>query len=193
VRKENRRRCFIYDALKGGIVDRSRRGSTTATRRPTRRTAPRSPSREQGRDRGHLRARPRHEAGRNATDDPYFDTNPSWSSDGKQILYNRRVGGLREDLPRRRRRSRRRSASSPFGTANDIMPQFAHDENTILFSSDRWEGIYDICKLDLKSGEVGKLTDLVGGGFSPVQLNDLENKPQAAYVAIHRGPSASTG
>ena len=187
VRKENRRPLFIYDALKGGIVDKIETGIDNCyspSYSPDGTKIAFSGNRDGIVDIFVLDLATKQV--RNATDDPYFDTNPSWSADGKQILYNRRVA-VYEKIFLVDAADPAQKTQLTFGTANDIMPQFAHEENTILFSSDRWEGIYDICRLDLKSGEVGKLTDLVGGGFSPVQLNDRDNKPQAAYVGYSQG------
>ncbi len=74
-----------------------------------------------------------------------------------------------------------------FGESNDIMPVFGRDPHTIHLASDRWGGIFNICRLDTSTLELGRLTDLVGGGFSPVQLADRDGKPQLAYVGYSEG------
>jgi len=53
-------------------------------------------------------------------------------------------------------------------------PTFSADGKNILYSSDNG-GIYNIRSRNIESGETKSLTDLVGGGFYPVQtINDKE-------------------
>ncbi len=62
-------------------------------------------------------------------------------------------------------------------TEDDVIettPVYTADGKSILYSSDNG-GIYNIRSMNIASGEVKSLTDLVGGGFYPVQTkNDKE-------------------
>src|SRR5207253_1200888 len=48
---------------------------------------------------------------------------------------------------------------------------FYVDNDTILFASDR-TGIFNIFKLEIKTGKVTQLTNVVGGAFSPELTKD---------------------
>lgn len=123
---------------------------------------------------------------RNVTSDVYFDSNPSWSPEGKEILYNRRVG-LNEKIFMVDLADASQKRQLTFGATDDVMPIYGRDPSLIYFASDRWGGIYQICQLDTKTLEIGRLTDLVGGGFAPVQLADEHGEPQLAYVGYSEG------
>ena len=57
--------------------------------------------------------------------------------------------------------------------AIETTPVFTADGKDILYSSDNG-GIYNIRRLNLASAETTSLTDLIGGGFNPIQVkNDL--------------------
>src|SRR5438093_213866 len=182
VRKENRRPLLIYDALKGRRLQPIETGihnCYSPAFSPDGTKIAFSGNRNGIVDVFVLDIASREV--RNATDDPYFDTNPSWSADGAQILYNRRVG-LSEKVFLVDAKDTSQKRQLTFGDSNDIMPVFGREPDTIYLSSDRWAGIYNICRLDVKTGEVGRLTDHVGGGFAPVQIANKDNKPQLAYV-----------
>ncbi len=55
-------------------------------------------------------------------------------------------------------------------SAIETNPLFSRDGKNILYSSDNG-GIYNIRRLNLETGHTSSLTDLIGGGFYPVQGN----------------------
>ena len=118
----------------------------------------------------------------NLTNDEFADYAPTYSPDGKFIVYIARVSGneklFRLDLDteeedaahlRHARRDRRRSSSTTdtlvfSSTATDptepIEPEVAQNGN-----------IYNIWTLNLKTGELQQYTDALGGNLSPVVLH----------------------
>ncbi len=123
----------------------------------------------------------------NITNDEFYDSNPSWSSDGKKILYNRRIGTYEKILlidvsdPAKK-------TQLTFGESNDIQPSFSRDGSSIFFSSDRGsDGVFNVFSLDLQTGDMFRLTDLVGGAFTPLEITDPEGKKMLTYTALFKG------
>lgn len=124
---------------------------------------------------------------RNLTQDSFFDANPWYSADGKTLLYNRRIGPHwkifsvdREDPARK--------TQLTFGQFSDIQPSYSRDGSRIFFSSDRSPyGVFNIYSLDLSSGEVAQYTDLVGGGFAPVEMAPRGDEDNLVFTAFFEG------
>jgi hypothetical protein len=124
----------------------------------------------------------------NLTRDSYFDSNPSWSEDGRQLLYNRRIGSFEKifsvgvDSPERK-------TQLTAGASSDIQPMLSRDGKWIYFSSDRGlYGVFNLHRLELATGRIERLTDLVGGAFSPVDLGPAEDgAPQIVFTAYFAG------
>lgn len=55
----------------------------------------------------------------------------------------------------------------------EISPRFSSDGQSLLFSAD-YGGIYNIQRLNLRSGKIQTLSNLVGGAFGPVESADAE-------------------
>ncbi len=124
---------------------------------------------------------------RNLTEDSFFDANPWYSPDGKQLLYNRRIGEFWKvfwvDLE-----DPSRKVQLTFGQSSDIQPSYSRDGNTIFFASDRSPyGVFNIYSLDLGSGEVRQFTDVVGGCFAPVELAEREGDRFLGFVSYYQG------
>ena len=123
---------------------------------------------------------------RNLTQDQYFDSNPAWSPDGKQILYNRRIGPYTKvfmvdaDDPSRK-------IQLTFGDSDDLMPSFSRDGKTVYYTSDADGGIYNLRSLSLESGDISRLTSLAGGAFTPLELPDDAGHPSLAFSAFTEG------
>ena len=112
---------------------------------------------------------------------------PTYSPDGKFIIYNARVSGnqklFRLDLDTKKK------TQLTFGTQDETAAQFI-DDHTIVFSSTATDpavplepevakngNIYNIWTLDLKTGELRQYTDALGGNWSPVVLNERQTQP----------------
>jgi Tol biopolymer transport system component len=122
----------------------------------------------------------------NLTQDPFFDSNPSWSSDGKQVLYNRRIGPYTKIFmvdaadPSRK-------VQLTFGDNDDLQPSFSRDSKSVYFTSDEDGGIYNLHSLSLESGDITRLTNLAGGAFDPLDLPEDGGRSSLAFAAYTQG------
>ena len=124
---------------------------------------------------------------RNLTQDEFFDANPWYSEDGSSLLYNRRIGdhwkifSVDTSDPSRK-------TQLTFGRHNDLQPAYSRDAEKIYFSSDRNdEGIFNIYSLDLSSGDLQQFTDVVGGCFSPAELAARDETDILIFQAFFEG------
>ena len=132
----------------------------------------------------------------NLTSDEFGDYAPTYSPDGKFIVYNARVSGnqklFRLDLDTKKK------TQLTFGTVDETAAQFI-DDHTIVFSSTATDpavpldpevakngNIYNIWTLDLKTGEMRQYTDVLGGNWSPVVLNEGKTN-RIAFVSYYKG------
>jgi hypothetical protein len=133
---------------------------------------------------------------RNVTNDAFGDYAPTYSPDGKYLLYLARVSGndklFKVDL------ASGTKTQITFGTHDDGGAQFI-DSDTIVFPSTavdpnqpidpevaRNGNIYNIWTLNLKSGELKQYTDTLTGNVSPIVLRDT--KPgKIAFVTYYKG------
>ena len=122
---------------------------------------------------------------------------PTYSPDGKFIIYNARVSGnqklFRLDLDTKKK------TQITFGTVDETAAQFI-DDHTLVFSSTATDpnvplepdvarngNIYNIWTLDLKNGELRQYTDALGGNWSPVVLREGANASRIAFVSYYKG------
>ncbi len=132
----------------------------------------------------------------NLTNDEFADYAPSYSPDGKFLIYNARVSGnqklFRFDLDTKKK------TQITFGTVDETSAQFI-DNNTIVFSSTATDpatpldpevakngNIYNVWTLDMRSGELGQLTDVLGGNFSAIVLKDGQTN-RIAFISYYKG------
>ncbi len=132
----------------------------------------------------------------NLTNDDFADSAPSYSPDGKFLVYNARVSGnqklFRLDLDTKKK------TQITFGTVDETGAQFI-DDHTIVFSSTATDpavplepevakngNIYNIWTLDLTTGELRQYTDVVGGNWSAVVLNQGQTS-QIAFISYYKG------
>ena len=53
----------------------------------------------------------------------------------------------------------------------ETTPRYSRDGRFLLFSAD-YDGVYNIQRLDLRSGEIHTLSNLIGGAFAPIEAPD---------------------
>ncbi len=123
---------------------------------------------------------------RNLTQDEFYDGNPSWSPDGRQVLYNRRINAF-DKVFMVDASDPSRKVQLTFGDSSDLQPAFSRDARTVYFTSDVGGGIYNLHSLSLDSGEIRRLTDVVGGIFTPLELPEEGGKASIAYSSYGRG------
>jgi hypothetical protein len=131
----------------------------------------------------------------NITDDGFADKAPSYSLDGKFMVYTARVSGneklFRIDLDTKKK------LQITFGTQDESAAQFI-DDHTIVFASTATDpavplepevakngNIFNIWTLDLTSGELRQYTDAVSGNWSPIVLNDGKNS-RIAFISYFK-------
>jgi hypothetical protein len=133
---------------------------------------------------------------RNVTNDAFFDYAPTYSPDGKYLLYIARVSG--NDKLFRLDPASGQKTQITFGTHDDGAAQFL-DAETIVFSSTATDpaqpidpevaknaSIYNIWTLNLKTGELRQFTDTMGGNVSAIVLKD-QTTPRLAFVTYYKG------
>ncbi len=189
VKKEGRRRLYVFNALTGKTLHNISMGDIYQAGSPAF-----SPDGGKIAFQGNLKGvvdlfEYDLETGefRNLTVDDFFDANPWYSSDGTSLLYNRRIGEhwkiLSVDLS-----DSSRKTQITFGPFSDLAPSYSVDGLTIHFSSDRDpNGVYNIYSMDLQTGQVRQLTDVVGGCLEPIELKGEEDEPYLVFNAFFAG------
>ena len=134
----------------------------------------------------------------NITKDGFADFGPTWSPDGRSIIYVARVSGneklFRVDL------ATGQKTQLTFGTHDDSSAQFV-DQDTLIFSSTatnpsqpidpdvaRNGQIYNIWTLGLKNGELRQYTDAMSGNTTPIVVLACTHYPFMANVFRRLAP-----
>lgn len=133
---------------------------------------------------------------KNVTNDQFGDYAPTYSPDGKSLIYLSRISG--NDKLFSLELATGKKTQVTFGTHDDGGAQFI-DADTIVFSSTatnpnqpldpemaRNGNIYNIWTLGLKTGELRQFTDTLTANVSPVVLRDQKN-PRIAFVTYYKG------
>ncbi len=136
----------------------------------------------------------------NLTKDEFADYAPTWSPDGRSIVYLKRISGneklFRLDL------ASGKSTQLTFGTHDEGAAQFI-DADTLVFTSTATDPakpidpdvakngtIHNVWTLNLKNGELEQYTDALGGNYSPVVLRDNTAAPRIAFISFYKGDYA---
>ncbi len=188
-RRENARPLFLFDALKGTLEKRIDLEGIAAAASPCFSPDGRRVAFEGNRDGivDILEVDLENGEIRNLTQDDFFDGNPWYAPDGKSLLYNRRIGAAWKvfsvDLT-----DPSRKTQLTFGNSLDIQPAYSRDQKSVYYASDRGGyGVFNIHVLNLASGEIRQITDVVGGCFSPVEMAERDGEPYLVFAAFFEG------
>ena len=188
-RKENERLLFIHDALKGDEVDRISIPGIDVESSPA--FSPDGKSilfsgNEGGRVdifRYDLEAR----KATHVTEDDFYDSNPAWSPDGKWIVFNRRIDQY-EKIFMVDASDPGRLTQLTFGESGDIQPSFSRDGKTLYYVSNPGKNrIFNIHSLSLTDGEIRQYTDIIGGCFTPLEIDSVESRASLAFSTYYKG------
>jgi Tol biopolymer transport system component len=122
----------------------------------------------------------------NLTQDSFYDGNPSWSPDGDQLLYNRRINAFPK-IFMVNTADPSRKVQLTFGDSADLQPSFSMDGKTVHYVSDIDGGIFNLHSLSLESGDIHRGTDVVGGVFTPLELPSEGGKSSIAFTSYSEG------
>ena len=104
----------------------------------------------------------------NLTQDELYDYAPIWSPDGRSIVFASHVLGAKKlfriDLARPQQR-----VQLSFGLSNETQASFARDGSKLYFTSDR-TGTFNLYSMELATGTVNRLTNILFGAFFPQPL-----------------------
>lgn len=122
----------------------------------------------------------------NVTQDDVYDYAPIWSPDGRRLVFASHYLGHKKlfmiDLARPQER-----VQLTYGQYNDTQPSFSRDGSTLYFSSDR-TGTYNVYSLELASGRVAQLTDILHGAFFPHAIpENVSQRGDVLFSAFDSG------
>jgi WD40-like Beta Propeller Repeat len=134
---------------------------------------------------------------KNLTNDQFGDYAPTWSPDGKSLIYLARISGndklFKLDL------ATKIKTQLTFGTHDDGGAQFL-DADTLVFPSTALDpnqpidpevarngNIYNLWTLSLKTKELRQFTDTLTANVSPTILKDEKGVSKVAFVTYYKG------
>jgi hypothetical protein len=134
---------------------------------------------------------------RNVTNDQFGAYGPTWSPDGRSLIYLARISGndklFRLDL------ATGAKTQLTFGTHDDGAAKFL-DEDTIVFPSTAMDpnepvdpevarngNIYNLWTLRLKTGELRQYTDTLTANVSPAVIRDEKDAQAIAFITYYKG------
>ncbi|MCJ7588204.1 MAG: hypothetical protein MUQ00_09935 [Candidatus Aminicenantes bacterium] len=123
------------------------------------------------------------EAVANLTGDALYEKAPAVSPDGKTLAYTLRVRGF-DKIFLSPIDNLKKKTQLTFGEGNTITPCFSADGKTLFFSGDS-RGAFNICSLDLATGQLMRHGDVRTGNYFPAPLPGRPG--EIVFSSFHRG------
>lgn len=123
---------------------------------------------------------------KNLTQDAYYDANPRVSPDGSLVVYTRRVSGNSKIFAFPLSDPTRRTQLT-FGPHDDEAPSFSKDGQTLYYSSNEDDDIFNLRSLDLRTGVVKQWTDVLGGNLVPFVLQGEKGTERLGFISYFKG------
>jgi len=124
----------------------------------------------------------------NVTRDGFADSEPRFSPDGKRLVYVRRISG-HEKLYSLPLDNPEQKTQLTFGIHDDVSPIFTNDGNSILYSSDEDDDIFNLRSLDLRTGVIAQYTDVLSANMVPAPLPG-DKGDRIGFITFHKGEYA---
>lgn len=122
---------------------------------------------------------------RNFTSDDLYDGAPTFSPDGKSLVFVTSVGNysklFRADLDKPGTRY-----PITTGESNENDPVYSPDGKRVYFTSDR-DGRENIYGLDLATGQLNQYTNVVTGAFMPTVLHEPGGEERLVFTGLWKG------
>jgi hypothetical protein len=119
------------------------------------------------------------------TDTEAFDASPVYDPDGSRLIFttqegiDSKLGELSLDGSGERRQI-------TFGPGSDDYASFSLDGKRLYFASDRYDQVWDVFYMDLESGTLHKMTDVIGAAINPTPVKTLDGE-RVVFQAYSRG------
>ena len=122
---------------------------------------------------------------RNFTADDAYDSAPTFTPDGKALVYSSQTGEAAKLFEAQLADPQQRRQLT-FGPGNDEGASFSQDGKRLYFASDRDGGVFDIFGLDLEQRTLTRLTRVIGAALSPVAVTTRDGE-RVIYQAYTKG------
>ncbi len=124
----------------------------------------------------------------NVTQDGFADSEPRFSPDGERLVYVRRISG-HEKLYTLPLDDPEQKTQLTFGVHDDVSPIFTKDGNSILYSSNEDDDIFNLRRLDLRTGVIEQYTDVLSANMVPTPLPG-DQGDRIGFITFHKGEYA---
>jgi hypothetical protein len=125
------------------------------------------------------------EAIKNLTNNTLYEKTPNWSADGKSIFYTSRIRS-RDQIMRMNAANPNQVEQLTFTEYDSTSPYYDQATDSVYYAADR-NGVYNLYRLDLKTGDKIQYTDVIGGNFSPVAIMKDQGKERIAFTSFFKG------
>ncbi len=124
------------------------------------------------------------EAVKNLTNNSLYEKTPNWSPDGKWIFYTSRIRS-RDQIMRMNPANPNQVEQLTFSEYDSTSPFYDQQTNSVYYAANK-NGVYNLYKLDLQTGDKIQYTDVIGGNFSPAVMRD-QGKERIAFTSFFKG------